>query len=76
MTSAEIKRAMVNFSPVICNGIEYQKINAYIYRIVSNPHTLIAKEILQVELQDKSGNSITIARADDVTLLENREENK
>ena len=70
MTSAEIKKAMVNFSPVIHRGIEYQKINAYIYRIYINPQTKRYKEQYQLELQDKSGNSITIASADEVTLKE------
>lgn len=70
MTSAEIKKAMVNFSPVIYKGIEYQKINAYIYRIFVNPHTGKYKEAFQVELLDKNGQSVTIANADDVNLLE------
>ena len=70
MTSAEIKKAMVNFSPVIHRGLEYQKINAYIYRICINPQTKKYKEIYQLELQSKSGNSITIANADEVTLKE------
>lgn len=73
MTSAEIKKAMVNFSPVKSGGIEYEKINAYIYRIFVNPQTRIAKEVFQVELQDKSGNSITIANANDVELVEKTE---
>lgn len=70
MTSAEIKKAMVNCTPVISGGVEYQKINAYIYRIFVNPHTREVKEVFQVELQDKSGNSITIANANDVELTE------
>lgn len=70
MTSAEIKKAMVNFSPVICGGIVYQKINAYIYRVFVNPNTGQAKEVFQIELQDKNGNSVTIANANDVNLLE------
>ena len=74
MTSAEIKQAMVNFSPVIHRGIEYQKINAYIYRIYVNPNTGKYKETYQLELQDKNTNSVTIANADDVTLLEDNRE--
>lgn len=70
MTSAEIKKAMVNFSPVIHRGIEYKKINAYIYRIYVNPQTGKYKEAYQLELQDKNGQSVTIANADDVNLLE------
>lgn len=70
MTSEEIKKAMVNFSPVIHRGIEYKKINAYIYRIYVNPHTGRFKEAYQLELQDKNGQSVTIADAKDVNLLE------
>lgn len=70
MTSEEIKKAMREFSPVIHMGIEYQKINAYIYRIYVSPNTGKWKETFQLELQDKNGNSITIAEANDVTLKE------
>ena len=70
MTSDEIKKAMVNFSPVIHRGIEYKKINAYIYRIFVDPHTHKYKETFQLELQDKKGQSVTIADAKDVKLLE------
>ena len=70
MTSEEIKKAMREFAPVIYKGIEYQRINAYIYRIIENKRTGKFKEIFQLELQDKRGNSITIANANDVNLLE------
>lgn len=69
-SSAAIKKAMVNFLPVIHRGIKYQKINAYIYRIYVSPHTGKYREAFQLELQDKNGNSVTIANADDVKLLE------
>lgn len=59
---------MREFAPVIYRGIEYQKINAYIYRIYENPHTRKWKETFQLELQDKRANSVTIANADDVKL--------
>lgn len=68
--SKEIKKAMVNFSPVIHKGIEYAKISAYIYRIHVNPQTHKFKEAYQLELQDKNGQSVTIANANDVNLLE------
>ena len=70
MTSAEIKKAMVTFAPVIYKGIEYAKINAYIYRIYVNPNTGKWRETYQLELQDKSGNSVTIAEAESVKLKE------
>lgn len=69
MTSAEIKTAMQNFSPVRYKGIEYKNINAYIYRIYRNPQTGKFKEAFQLELQDKKANSITIAEAEKVELI-------
>ena len=70
MTSDEIKRAMREFSPVRYKGIEYEKINAYTYRIYVNPQTGKFKEAFQLELQDKHGYSITIAEAEKVELIE------
>ena len=73
MTSEEIKKAMVNFTPVMHRGIVYKKINAYIYRIYVNPQTGKYKEAFQLELQDTKGQSVTIADAKDVTLLQAQE---
>jgi hypothetical protein len=70
MTSEEIKKAMRNFSPVRYKGIEYAKINAYIYRIYVNPHTGKYKESFQLELQDKKTHSVTIAEAEKVELIQ------
>lgn len=70
MTSAEIKQAMVNLTPVIHKGIEYQRICAYIYRIFVSPHTGKFKETFQVELLDKNGQSVTIADANDIKIKE------
>ena len=70
MDSAEIKQAMVNFTPVIHRGIEYQRINAYIYRIYKNPNSHKYREAFQVELLDKNGQSVTIADSKEITLKE------
>lgn len=70
MTSEEIKRAMREFSPVRYKGIVYKKINAYIYRIYVNPNTGKYKEAFQLELQDAKANSITIAEAEKVELIQ------
>lgn len=70
MTSEEIKKAMRNFSPVRYKGIEYEKINAYIYRIYRNPHSGKYKAAFQLELQDKRANSVIIAEAEKVELIE------
>lgn len=68
MTSEEIKKAMLNFSPVKCNGIEYERITAYIYRVVRT-HGSTYKTIMQCELLDRCGNSVTIAEASKVELV-------
>lgn len=70
MNSAEIKQAMVNFTPVIHKGIEYQRISAYIYRIYVSPNTHKYREDFQVELLDKNGQSVTIANAREIKLKE------
>lgn len=68
MTSEEIKKAMKEFLPVVYNGNEYERINAYTYRIYKNQHTGRYREAFQVELQSIGANSVTIAEADKVKL--------
>jgi hypothetical protein len=70
MSSADIKKAMANFSPVEYRGIVYKKINAYIYRIYVNPNTGKYKEAFQVELLDKNEQSVTIADPKEIKLKE------
>jgi hypothetical protein len=70
MTSDEIKKAMINFSPIMYRGIKYKKINAYIYRICVSPHTGLYQEKFQVELQDYNDNSVTIADTDRIEVAE------
>ena len=68
MTSDEIKKAMREFSPVVYKGNEYERINAYIYRIYRNPNSGKYRETFQLELQSIGANSVTIAEADKVEL--------
>lgn len=70
MTSEEIKKAMLNFTPVIYDGIEYERITAYIYRIVKTHKAGKYRTVMQVELQDKKTNSVTVAEARKVELIE------
>lgn len=70
MTSEEIKKAMREFSPVQHNGIEYKRITAYIYRVVETHKRGTFKTVLQVELLDRGGNSVTIAEAEKVELIQ------
>lgn len=70
MTSEEIKKAMHDFSPVRCNGTSYRRITAYIYRVVETHKRGTYKIVLQVELLDYCGNSVTIAEAEKVELVE------
>lgn len=71
MTADEIKRAMHEFKPVKYNGILYNRITACIYRAVSVPMTNNFRGVLQVELLDRYGNSVTIADADSVEVVDN-----
>lgn len=61
MTNIEAKDAMLNRTPVNCNGITYSRISAIIYR----PGDYGEVEVT-VELLDKSGHSITITTPKDV----------
>lgn len=70
MTSEEIKKAMREFSPVKYNGIRYKRITAYIYRVVETHKKGTFKTVLQVELVDYCGNSVTIAEAEKVELIQ------
>lgn len=70
MTSEEIKQAMLNFTPIMCEGIEYERINAYIYRVVNTSGKY--KTVMQVELKDKSANSVVIADAKKVSIAERK----
>lgn len=71
MTSDEIKKAMREFSPVKYKGIEYKRITAFIYRAVPVPMSNNFRGVLQVELLDRNGNSVTIAEAEKVELIDN-----
>ena len=70
MSNEEIKKAMREFSPVRYKGITYDKITAFIYRVVPVPMSNNYKFVLQVELLDKNGNSVTIAEAEKVELID------
>ena len=70
MTSEEIKQAMRNETPVMYNGVKYEKISAYIYRAIKDKHTGLIKFILQVELVDVCGISVIIADARKVEFLQ------
>lgn len=62
MTKEEAKATIDLEYPVTYQGIEYAKMTALIYR------RLCGCSILQVELLDKNGHSITIADPARVTL--------
>ena len=67
MTSEEIKQAMKTLAKVKYRGVIYDRITAYIYRVVS--HEKNYKTVLQCELLDKCGNSVVIAEAEKVELM-------
>lgn len=70
MTSDEIKKAMREFLPVQHNGIKYRRISAYIFRIIAGRKKGTYKEVLQVELEDYNGHSVTLADPAKVELTE------
>ena len=61
MTAEEIKKAMLKFTPVRYDGIEYKRITAYTYRVIKSKHNDTYKTIYQVELLDYNEHSVTIA---------------
>lgn len=69
MNSEEIKKAMHEFSPVRYNNQSYARITAYIYRVVESRNSGKYKTIMQCELLDRNGHSVTIAEADKVELI-------
>lgn len=71
LTSEQIKKAMLNFTPVKYEGIVYKRISAYIYRVIRSKHNDTYKTIYQVELLDKNEHSVVIADPQKVELIEN-----
>ena len=69
MTSEEIKKAMHDFAPVRYNGVEFTRISAYIYRVVETHKTGTYKTVMQCELVDRCGHSVTVAEAEKVELV-------
>lgn len=72
MSSDEIKEAMEKFTPVRFDGVRYERITAYIYRLVpSRKHAGMFRRVMEVELLSTSGksNSVVIAPADKVEAL-------
>lgn len=70
MTSEEIKQAMRDFTPIEYDGIVYSRISAYIYRCEKDRHSNKYRFVLQVELEDKCGHSVTIAPAGRIKIAE------
>lgn len=58
MTREELKAAFMEEAPVLSGGIEYQKITALIYRKERRGGRGL---IVQAELLDRGGHSVTIA---------------
>lgn len=67
MENTELKEAFRSGAPVVYGDVTYSHISALIYRRAGK------QAILQAELSDKHGNSVTIARPDRVELAQNLE---
>ena len=63
MDKEQLKKAFFENVPVTVGGIEYAHISALIYRKHGG------RIILQAELMDKGGNSVTIAQPEKVGLI-------
>lgn len=62
MKSEEIRKAIDERTPVVYEGKVYSCIQAYIYRMIRDPHNGRYHSILQVELLSRSNsNSVIIA---------------
>lgn len=64
MTPAELKQAMIDEIPVTHNGIKYKRVTGIIYRKRGNA------AIIQAELLDENGHSLTYAAPKRVSRLE------
>ncbi|WP_340412595.1 hypothetical protein [Peptoniphilus sp. HCN-40583] len=62
MTYEDAKKAFNDRSKVRHKGIEYQQINAIIFRRIDG------EKVIQLELQDTKAKSVTIARLEGVSL--------
>ena len=60
VTNSEAKAAFKEQCPIRCGGITYQSISALIYRMNKDGSGVV----LQVELLDRGGHSVTIAAPD------------
>lgn len=60
VTNSEAKAAFKEQCPIRCGGITYKHISALIYRM-NQDHS---GTVLQVELLDRAGHSVTIAAPD------------
>ena len=67
MTNDEAKTALIQRTPVMCNGIYYSYISAIIYRYDRNNQLVIS-----AELTDKNKHSVTIAQIKDVILAHDK----
>lgn len=70
LTSEEIKQAMHTFAPVEYGGVVYERITAYIYRVIKDQRTGKYTTTLQVELADKCGRSVIVAPVHKIKLHE------
>lgn len=66
MNGAEMKKALLDKTPVEYRGIEYARLTAIIYRAEGQ------EIVVSGEMLDKCGNSVTIARAADIRPAERR----
>lgn len=69
MTNEELKAALLNGEAVECRGVTYSYVSAIIYRKNDDGEMFI-----QVELMDRSKNSVVLTRSEEVMRLGNDED--
>lgn len=69
MTGPEAKTHLLNRTPVIHNGITYNRITAIIYRCDADNNILVSAELL-----DKNNHSVIIARLKDVKATDDNQD--
>ena len=65
-SSDDIKTAMLRSTPISFDGVDYRRIRAYTVRYLPD----LKRLIMQVELESKIGNSVTIANPQKIIIKE------
>lgn len=68
MNHVEAKEALNSGVPVISNGVLYRWINSMNWRVIRDNDGEILGKVIELELSSFTGNSVTIARLNQVEI--------